>query len=170
MWSLPGHPVAWVLPLDGVPVVVDGFAPPPPGQPWLRGNRGVDLAAPPGATVRAAGSGIISFAGPLAGRGVVVIVHGDLRTTYEPVLADVQVGEAVQAGEQVGVLEASPSPCQRETCLHWGLLRGTEYLDPMLLLATQVRLLPQEQQLPTWLRGPPLAVPAVVPAWSAWSD
>jgi murein DD-endopeptidase MepM/ murein hydrolase activator NlpD len=144
--ALAGSALTWVSPVDGIPVVVDGFSPPPPGQPWRRGNRGVDLAAPAGAKVRAAGAGVISFAGPLAGRGVVVIVHGDLRTTYEPVRASVHVGQVVQASQEVGLLEAQPSPCIGQSCLHWGLLRGNQYLDPMLLLATGVRLLPQAVQ------------------------
>jgi murein DD-endopeptidase MepM/ murein hydrolase activator NlpD len=134
---------SWVSPLAGSPVVVRPFDPPTAGQPWLPGNRGVDLAAPVGASVRSAGAGVVSFAGPLAGRGVVVVVHGSLRTTYEPVLARVTVGDVVRAGEQIGVLQAAPSPCGQRPCLHWGLLRGDEYLNPMLLLSPAVRLLPQ---------------------------
>jgi murein DD-endopeptidase MepM/ murein hydrolase activator NlpD len=132
----------WVYPLAGPPEVVRGFAPPPNLQPWRRGNRGVDLAAPVGAPVRAAGAGVVSFAGPLADRGVVVIVHGALRTTYEPVEASVSEGQIVDAGEQIGHLQAGTAHCPPRSCLHWGLRRGDRYLDPMLLLGT-VRLLPQ---------------------------
>ena len=46
------------------------------------GHRGVDLAAPVGAPVRAAAAGTVVFAGVLAGRGVVSVQHADgLRTT-----------------------------------------------------------------------------------------
>src|SRR4051794_38697046 len=60
-------------PLDGAPEVVRPFDPPP--RPWLPGHRGVDLAGVPGAPVYAAGTGVVRFAGQLAGRGVVSIDH-----------------------------------------------------------------------------------------------
>ncbi|MGC4015813.1 MAG: M23 family metallopeptidase [Luteolibacter sp.] len=123
----------WRWPVLVTARVVRGFEPPP--KPWLPGHRGVDLEAVPGDVVVAAGAGTISYAGSLAGRGVVTVWHGDLRTTYEPVTATVQVGDRVEAGEQIGVLAAGVSHCGGvPPCLHWGLLRGTTYLDPLLLL------------------------------------
>jgi pyruvate/2-oxoglutarate dehydrogenase complex dihydrolipoamide acyltransferase (E2) component len=86
-----------------------------------------------GDPVRAAGPGRISYAGLLAGRGVVVVSHGDLRTTYEPVSAVVRVGQQVAAGQVIGQLAAGHAGC-RPACLHWGLLRGTLYLDPVRLI------------------------------------
>ena len=51
--------------------------------------------------------GVVVFAGPLAGRGVVSIEHaGGLRTTYEPVTASVTAGASVAAGQPIGTLEA----------------------------------------------------------------
>ena len=41
---------------------------------------------------RSALAGRVSFAGRIAGRGVVVVGHGATRTTYEPVAAEVSVG------------------------------------------------------------------------------
>src|ERR1700733_3037098 len=68
----------------------------PPAAPWLPGHRGVDLAAPPGAVVRAAGAGRVVYAAVLAGRGVVSVQHPDgLRTTYEPVKPSVVAGDSV---------------------------------------------------------------------------
>ena len=160
--SSPSRPASlgWDYPLEGPRQVVSSFAPPPASAPWLRGNRGVDLAATPGALVHAAGAGIVSFAGPLAGRGVVVIVHGELRSTYEPVLASVRAGDRVAAWQPIGRVQAAPSPCPPTTCLHWGLLRGSTYLDPMLLLAGPVRLLPWSSDV-----APPLRALVRVPAW-----
>ncbi|QMV21570.1 peptidoglycan DD-metalloendopeptidase family protein [Streptomyces sp. SCUT-3] len=129
---------AW--PVDGAgrrrPVVLRGFEPPP--VPWAAGHRGVDLSAPPGAPVRAAAAGTVSFAGPVAGRGVVSVELADsgappLRTTYEPVTASVTVGDEVTAGQVVGVVQDAPPHCPGG-CLHWGLLRGTVYTDPLSLL------------------------------------
>ncbi len=134
-------PGRWDWPLTGPPRVLRGFA--PPAQPWLAGHRGVDLTAAPGAEVRAAGAGTIGYAGPLAGRGVVTVLHpGGLRTTYLPVQPSVRRGRQVSRGEIIGVVQNLPGHC-RSGCLHWGLLRGRLYLDPLLLLGQgQVRLLP----------------------------
>lgn len=127
-----------VPPLAGP--VVRGFD--PPGRPWLAGHRGVDLLGPPGSRVVAALSGRVTFAGNLAGRGVVVVSHGEVRTTYLPVRPTVAVGTTVATGETIGRLDPG-HPCPGGTCLHWGLKRGETYLDPLGLLAeARVRLLP----------------------------
>ena len=141
---VPPVPLAWadeprgVLPVAGV--VVEAFD--PPAVRWAAGHRGVDLAAGPGSTVVAPAAGVVSFAGQVAGRPVLVVTFGALRTTLEPVRATVGVGTRVAAGEAIGVLEAGHA-CAAPSCLHWGLLRGEEYLDPLGLLApADVRLLP----------------------------
>ena len=86
---------------------------------------------------------MVTYAGMVAGRGVVAVSHGPLRTTYEPVTAVVDVGAPVDAGEVVGVLEAGHAGCPAPACLHWGLRRGEDYLDPLSLLEPpEVRLLP----------------------------
>lgn len=108
----------------------------PPEKEWLLGHRGVDLDAGLGDVVRAAGAGTVSWAAPIAGRGVVVVLHPDgRRTTYEPVDASVEVGQVVGTGEELGRLDAGAGHCGGvPSCLHWGLRRGDDYLDPMLLL------------------------------------
>ena len=130
-----------VWPLHPTPEVVRGFE--PPSSTWGAGHRGVDLLGRPGQPVRAALPGVVSFAGVIAGRGVVVVDHGSTRTTYEPVDPAVGVGSVVPTGGRIGTLEAGLSHCFPRTCLHWGLLRGEEYLDPLSLLGVgPVRLLP----------------------------
>jgi murein DD-endopeptidase MepM/ murein hydrolase activator NlpD len=133
------------LPLVGPAVVLTPFRPPP--QPWLAGHRGVDLAATVGDPVLAAGPGVVVFAGPLAGRGVVSVEHsGGLRTTYEPVTAAVSRGQAVGVGDVLGVVEAGHPSCAPASCLHWGARLGETYVDPMLLLGpVRVRLLPWDE-------------------------
>ena len=133
----------FVLPLPPPPVVLTPFA--PPADRFGVGHRGVDLAAPEGSAVLAAGPGVVVFAGPLAGRGVVSIEHdGGLRTTYEPVTASVPAGARVTAGAVIGALELGHPGCAPATCLHWGArLPDRVYLDPMSLLEPwRVRLLP----------------------------
>ena len=124
------------------PQVVRRYEPPP--RPWLAGHRGVDLAALPGSVVRAAGDGFVRYAGVVAGRGVVSLVHpGGLRTTYEPVTAVVRAGDRVRAGQLIGSLDPGHPGCPGAACLHWGLRRNDEYGDPLALLGlARVRLLP----------------------------
>ncbi|MFF5052417.1 M23 family metallopeptidase [Micromonospora sp. NPDC000663] len=135
-------PERFRLPLDGPPAPVRRFDPPP--RPWLAGHRGVDLAAPAGAVVRSAGPGTVLFAGLVAGRPVVTVGHaGGLRTTHEPVRPAVRPGQPVTAGAPLGELLPGHPGCPTEACLHWGLRRGDEYLDPLALLGLgPVRLFP----------------------------
>ncbi|MGH3935169.1 MAG: M23 family metallopeptidase [Pseudonocardiaceae bacterium] len=137
---LRGGLFAW--PLPGPPVVVRPFQ--APAFPYGPGHRGVDLAAVAGAPVLAAGAGTVVFAGMVAGRGVVSVDHpGGLRTTYEPVSATVAAGDRVARGAQIGTVQLGHPGCSAAACLHWGVRRDAEYLDPLLLLAmTRVRLLP----------------------------
>lgn len=132
---------AAVWPLSPRPEVVSGFSPPP--EPWGSGHRGVDLLGRPGQPVHAAQAGTVTFAGSIAGVGVVVVQHGATRSTYQPVTASVAVGQRVEAGEVLGTLALFGSHCFPRACLHWGLLEGDSYLDPLGLVgAAPVRLLP----------------------------
>ncbi|MEO3782935.1 M23 family metallopeptidase [Actinocorallia sp. B10E7] len=139
---LPVPPPPWEWPLPAPVRVVRAFA--PPAAPWLPGHRGVDLAARPGLPVRAPAAGRVVFARDLAGRGVITITHGPLRTTYEPVVPAVPQGAAVAAGDVIGTVQRVRTHCFPGTCLHWGLRRDTAYLDPLALLALpRIRLLPR---------------------------
>ena len=130
-----------VWPLAPRPEVVAGFD--PPETKWGAGHRGVDLLGHVGQPVHASLGGTITFATALAGRGVVVVDHGGLRTTYEPVSASVAVGDVVGRGGVIGTLQRASSHCFPRACLHWGLLRGETYLNPLTLVgAGPVRLLP----------------------------
>ena len=137
---------AW--PVGTRPTVLRGWE--PPATVYGRGHRGVDLAAPAGTPVRAVAAGRVSFAGRVAGRGVISVqlTGTSLRTTYEPVTASVQKGDEVSPGEVVGTVEPGSGHCT--ACVHWGLLRGETYLDPLSLL-------------PPWLlhRGPSRLLPVL---------
>ena len=130
-----------VWPLDPRPAVIRGFE--QPAKPWLPGHRGLDLAGSPGQPVRSATSGTITYAGPLAGRGVIVVSRGPIRTTYEPVVPSIKPSAAVTPGSVLGTLSAAGSHCAPKTCLHWGLLQSDTYLNPLTLIRSRpVRLLP----------------------------
>jgi murein DD-endopeptidase MepM/ murein hydrolase activator NlpD len=116
-----------------------------PSVPWGPGHRGVDLGGQPGDPVLSVADGIVVFAGVLVDRPVVSVDHaGGLRSTYEPVTPVVAAGQAVHRGEVLGHLEAGHPECTgAPACLHWGIRRGEEYLDPLALVtARHVRLLP----------------------------
>lgn len=159
---VPSHEGSW--PLLPRPQVVRGFE--PPASRWGAGHRGVDLLGHAGQPVRAPLAGRVTFAARLAGRGVVVIDHGGRRTTYEPVTALLPVGTDVEKGQVVGTLQRTSSHCFPRACLHWGLVRGDTYLDPLTLVgAGPIRLLPWAGLLGAGLPGsrmPPPA-PLVVP-------
>ena len=128
-------------PLRPEPAVVRPFD--PPDSPYGAGHRGVDLLGSVGQPVRAALPGTVTWAGSLAGRGVVVVDHGSTRTTYEPVTAMVAVGATVESGGRIGTLALAGSHCFPRACLHWGWIEGETYLDPLRLVgAGPVRLLP----------------------------
>lgn len=131
----------WEWPLDPPPAVVNPFVPPP--HPYGPGHRGVDLAATVGQPVRAVASGQVSFAGMVAGRGIVVVDHGRLRTTYEPVLPMAREGQPVGTGTVVGTVTLAGGHCLPATCLHLGARDGDRYVDPMRWLGSgRIRLLP----------------------------
>ncbi|MFF4963088.1 murein hydrolase activator EnvC family protein [Streptomyces sp. NPDC001222] len=128
--------VARLWPVGVRPLVLRGWE--PPATPYGPGHRGVDLAAAPGDPVRAVAAGRVVFAGRVAGRGVVSVELAGtgsppLRTTYEPVRPSVHEGDTVRPGDVLGVLEAPTAHCAGP-CLHWGLLRGETYLNPLSLL------------------------------------
>lgn len=129
-------------PLAGFPTVLRHFD--APDHPYGPGHRGVDLGGSAGQSVLAAGSGAVAFAGLVGGKPAVSIDHPNgLRTTYEPVIATVSAGHPVDRADPIGTLRPGHHGCAAAACLHWGVRRGTTYLDPLYLLSPgRVRLLP----------------------------
>lgn len=150
-------------PLEGPHRVARPFE--PPSSAYGPGHRGTDLRGAAGSPVLAPADGLVVHAGPLAGRGVVSLVHaGGLRTTYEPVAVAVSVGDRVRAGERIGALDPGHPGCPPGSgrpgaeapgaCLHWGARRG-DYLDPLALLGGhRVRLLPWNSPPSTTANSP----------------
>ncbi len=153
---------AYDWPLTPRPRVARGFD--PPARHWESGHRGVDLAATQAAAVLAARAGTVQFAGPVGGRRVVSIRHGDgVVTTYEPVDSDLRRGDHVGRGQVIGTLLGGHVGCPASACLHWGARRGAghdaDYLNPLGLLGVlRVRLKPL-----TPADAPGRAPPGVVP-------
>lgn len=138
----------WSWPLAPTPAVVRPFD--KPGQRWLAGHRGVDLAASAGDAVRSPADGTVRFTGYMVDREVLTVDHGDgTVSSFEPVTATVSVGEPVTAGQSIGVVDFRGSlpgggadgeaPERRQphcpgSCLHWGVRLDGEYVDPLRYL------------------------------------
>jgi murein DD-endopeptidase MepM/ murein hydrolase activator NlpD len=130
--AVPPTPVeapSWQWPLTPRPAVLKAFDPPP--KPWLSGHRGVDLqAVSDGVQVTSPAAGRVSFVGVVVDRPVITIDHGNgLRSSFEPVESTLAAGNVVAAGEPVGTLHAGH--CAAVPCVHWGVRRGDDYLNPL---------------------------------------
>ena len=128
---------SWSWPLSPRPAVLRVFD--PPDQPWLSGHRGVDLQlASDGVPVTSPAPGTVSFVGFVVDRPVVTIDHGNgLRSSFEPVESTLRPGAAVVKGSVLGravPARSLPGHCGATMCLHWGVRRGGEYLNPLVFV------------------------------------
>lgn len=117
-------------------------------------HRGVDLAAPPGARVRAACAGRVSFAGRVPRGGRTVSVRcGRLVATYQHLGAvAVRRGRAVAAGAPIGTVGRT----RPAGYVHLGARDAVTgaYVDPLALLAAPAPRRPAP--LPVSRHAPPL--------------
>lgn len=106
-----------------------------PALRWSPGHRGIDIDAPAGTPVLAPGDGVVTFSGTVVDRDVLTIRHPDgLKSSLEPLVGGVPLGTEVSAGDVVGVVADGGTHCAPDDCLHWGVRRDDEYLDPLDLL------------------------------------
>lgn len=102
------------------------------GARWGTTHRGLDIAAPYGATVVAASAGKIKFAGYNGGYGMLVIVdHGKgITTRYahnSKILVD--VGDKVEAGTAIS--EVGSTGYSTGAHLHFEVRDGEESINPL---------------------------------------
>ncbi len=106
-----------------------------PLAPWKPGHRGVDMAADVGDEVVAPAEAAIEFVGFVVDRPVITLRHaGGLRTSLEPVETTLKVGDVMAQGAPVGVIASAPGHCGPDTCVHWGMRRHADYIDPLTCL------------------------------------
>ncbi|CAH0172312.1 murein hydrolase activator EnvC [Microbacterium sp. Bi128] len=130
-WAGDDDPLAhrgWVWPVDAVQIVRPFEA---PVHRYAAGHRGVDLGAV--GRVRSPAAGTIAFAGPVAGRPVVTVDHGDgLVTTFEPVTTALRVGDAVARGDPIG--DVAEGGHTATGTVHFGVRWNGDYVNPLRLL------------------------------------
>jgi hypothetical protein len=151
--------LAWTWPADG-PVL----------RPFVLGNdpyaaeqhRGIDVAAPAGALVRAPVSGEISFAGTVPGGGRTVTIQtadGYSVTLVHLGAVAVSRGQPVAEGDTVGSAGRSGEPEHAESYVHLGVRVTADpngYVDPL-------GLLPSRPVPPPVSPGPPAEPVPVAP-------
>lgn len=120
----------WRWPMDSFRIARQFEA---PAHRYGPGHRGIDLQPVGDDVVRSPAAGVVAFAGPVAGRGVVTIDHGrGLVTTLEPVAGMPAPGTRVAAGDPVG--SVSLGGHSAPGTVHFGVREDGEYINPMLLL------------------------------------
>ena len=83
-----------------------------------------------GAPVTSPAAGTVSFMGMVVDRPVITIDHGDgLRSSFEPVHSTLAAGTPVVEGQVIGTV--LPGHCSTVPCVHWGVRRGEDYVDPL---------------------------------------
>lgn len=120
-----GAPWAWPT---GTRVVTRGWE--APTDDYGPGHRGIDVPASLGTTAAAVDDGTVSFAGPVGGRHVVTVDHGDgLVSTLDSVTPTVHAGDVVRQGDGLGTVEVGHCPAS-SPCLHLGARHDGRYVDP----------------------------------------
>lgn len=120
-------PAPWVWPTGSRVVSRPWEA---PADDYAAGHRGLDVPAAIGDAAVAVDDGTVTFAGSVAGRGVVTIDHGSgLRSTLDSVTPTVTARDTVAQGDTVGRVAVGHCPAS-EPCLHLGARLDDRYVDP----------------------------------------
>jgi hypothetical protein len=130
---------AWEFPVVEHQVLKDFSS---PNGDYSAGHRGVDFESFNGEEVLAPSAGVVRFAGLVAGRSLLSIDLADgVVAEVEPVCPSVVEGEAVVAGQIVGVVCVGAENHCEVVCLHLSArrfsieyTRGFIYLNPLIFL------------------------------------
>ncbi len=161
----------WSPPVDGP--VVQGFE--PPRRPFGPRHLGLDFAAPPGTPVRAAGDGVVVFAGRVGRAWAVTVDHRRGRRTSYAYLRRIRVvaGWPVRRGAVLGE-SGGAGPGHGPGVVHVGYRNGGRAEDPAPLFQAQpgrISLAPLDRPAcPRRLEEPParpatLGTNPTAPGW-----
>jgi murein DD-endopeptidase MepM/ murein hydrolase activator NlpD len=120
----------WSPPVDGP--VVRGYE--PPERPFGPRHLGLDYAATPGTPVKAAGDGVVVFAGQVGRARALALQHpGGRRTTYAYLRRlEARLGATVRRGQVLG-LSGSSGPRHEPGVVHFGYRVNGRAEDPKTL-------------------------------------
>ena len=103
-------------------------------------HNGIDIAAPMGTPIRAAGDGIVVFAGPnpydpFPKAWIVIVAHS---TSFQTWYAHLETNIPVRAGQQVGAGQVvgyvGMTGRTSGPHLHWGVVLNDSFANPRLFL------------------------------------
>lgn len=145
----------WSPPVDGP--VVRGYE--PPERPFGPRHLGLDYAAPPGTPVKAAGDGVVAFAGQVGGARSVALQHpSNRRTTYAYLRRlEVRAGATVRRGQVLGH-SGSSGPRHEPGIVHFGYRVNGRAEDPKALFGgsrPRISLAPLDRPACPTLRSNP---------------
>lgn len=129
-----GRRERFVVPVSGSVSSGYGYRTHPISGRWTM-HKGVDIASPVGASVRAAKSGVVTFAGPLGGYGnLVVVEHPDGYTTRYAHCSALLVrrGQRVRQGERIA--RVGDTGYTTGPHLHFEIWRDGSAIDPATIL------------------------------------
>jgi len=124
----------FLIPSDGSVSSGYGYRIHPISGRWTM-HKGIDIASPTGAAIRAVKSGIVTYAGPLGGYGnLVVVEHPDGYTTRYAHCSRIFVskGEKVRQGERIA--SVGDTGYTTGPHLHFEIWRNGSALDPATVL------------------------------------
>jgi murein DD-endopeptidase MepM/ murein hydrolase activator NlpD len=156
-------PEHWSPPVEGP--VVRGYE--PPRRPFGPRHLGLDFAVPPGTPVRAAGDGVVVFAGRVGRRALAVAVEhpGARRTTYAYLRrVTVVSGTPVRRGAELGE-SGGTGPGHGAGVVHLGYRVAGVPQDPAPLFArpgSRISLAPLDRPACPRRLGEPPARPATL--------
>jgi hypothetical protein len=153
---------AWTWPAEGT--VLRPFA--LGSDPYAGGqHRGVDVAGPEGAAIRAPAAGTVTFAGslPAHGRGVTIqTADGFAVTLVHLGTVGVEKGASVDEGSSIGTMGWSGTPEHAVPSVHLGIRRASDadaYVDPLGLLPPRAAPVPAPTPAPAPAPVPDPAAP-----------
>jgi murein DD-endopeptidase MepM/ murein hydrolase activator NlpD len=122
-----------------------------PETDYSEGHRGIDIGAIAGREVRAPADGVVWFAGTVAGKAVLSIDTADSSiVSMEPVEASVLRGDAVHAGDVIGVISGQHDGIN---ALHLGIRVGGVYVNPREYLSTPPRIVVYDSWVDSYALG-----------------
>jgi murein DD-endopeptidase MepM/ murein hydrolase activator NlpD len=143
--------INWAPPLEPPVNLVNLYR--QPNSDYSAGHRGIDYRVEVGQPVLSPADGEVWFSGKVGNRQLISLKHPDGNLTeFEPVCTDLEKGEPVFLGQEIGQVCKADSNyrqhCQEATCLHFSIRQLGEYLSPQVFIGgiNPSRLLAQTTQ------------------------